>query len=67
MLFHHIRSAQCYSKETKNPDENIEHQKFCGKMMLFHGFFTSNLYPIPHTVAIAQCGLSLIFSLRRLI
>ena len=43
MPFYHIRAAQGYEKKSKNSDEDIEHQKFCGEMMLFHGFFTSNL------------------------
>ena len=54
MLFHHIRTAEGYEEKSQNPDENIKSQEFCGKMMLFHGFFTSNLYPIPHTVAMDQ-------------
>ena len=61
MFFHHIRTAQGYKKKSKNPDKDIEHQEFCGKMVLFHGFFTSNLYPIPHTVAIDQCQVVLDF------
>ena len=55
------RTAEGYEEKSQNPDENIKSQEFCGKMMLFHGFFTSNLYPIPHTVAMDQWGLSLIF------
>ena len=54
MFFHHIRTAEGYEEKSQNPDENIKSQEFCGKMMLFHGFFTSNLYPIPHTVAMDQ-------------
>ena len=46
--------AEGYEEKSQNPDENIKSQEFCGKMMLFHGFFTSNLYPIPHTVAMDQ-------------
>lgn len=67
MLFYHIGAAKCYEKKSKNSNKYIKFQEFCGKVVLLHGFFTSNLYPIPHTVAIDQWGLSLIFSLRRLI
>ena len=43
VFFHHIGAAKCDEEKTENSDADIERQKPAGKMMLFHGFLTSNL------------------------
>ena len=53
-FFDQTGTAQSYGKKAKNPDENVKQQKFGEEVVPLHGFFTSNLYPIPHTVAIDQ-------------
>ena len=58
---HKINGAEAQQSQNDNGKHIFYIEKF------FHLFLTSNLYPIPQTVAMDQAGWSLIFSRRRLI
>ena len=36
VFFYQIRAGQSYQKKSKDSYSNIESQKFCGEVMLFH-------------------------------
>ena len=55
MLFDETGTATGYQQKTGNANQDVTEDKFSGQRS-FHSLFTSNLYPIPHTVAMDQLG-----------
>ena len=55
MPFNETGTDACYQQKSDNANQDVTENKFPGQRS-FHSLFTSNLYPIPHTVAIDQLG-----------